>query len=327
MMGGVIVDCGVYAEGERQDLPRNPETVAQAIDDDGRCFGWVGLHEPTDAEMRRVQKLFGLHELAVEDALKAHQRPKVEKFGDGLVVVLRTLWYVDEGDAVETGQVSVFISPRYVVTVRHGEGGELATTRQQLEERASMLGHGPAAVLWAICDAVVDDYESVAEQVEMDVDEVESSVFSPERTSDAERIYRLKREVLEMRRAIDPLRDPMEQFAHGVAGINPKASPFFRDVADHLNRVSDQTEAIDILLSSALNAHLARVSVQQNDDMRKISAWVAIAAVPTMLAGIYGMNFDNMPELRWHFGYYAVLLLIALVCFTMYCVFRKVGWL
>jgi len=268
-----------------------------------------------------------LHDLAVEDALQVHQRPKVERFGDMILVVLRTLWYVDEGDAVETGQVTAFIGQRYVVTVRHGEGGELATTRHQLEERASMLGHGPAAVLWAICDAIVDQYETVAEQVEIDVDEIEGSVFSPERTSDAERIYGLKREVLEMRRAIDPLREPMEEFAHGVAGLGPKASPFFRDVADHLTRVSEQTESIDVLLQSALNAHLARVSVQQNDDMRKISAWVAIAAVPTMLAGIYGMNFDNMPELRWHYGYYAVLLLMAVVCSTMYAFFRKVGWL
>jgi magnesium transporter len=326
-MGCVIVDCGVYAEGGRRDLPKDPETVAQAIDDDHESFGWIGLHDPSDAEMQRVQRLFDLHDLAVEDALQIHQRPKVERFGDMILVVLRTLWYVDEGDAVETGQVTAFIGQRYVVTVRHGEGGELATTRHQLEERASMLGHGPAAVLWAICDAIVDQYETVAEQVEIDVDEIESSVFSPERTSDAERIYRLKREVLEMRRAIDPLREPMEGFAHGIAGLGPKASPFFRDVADHLTRVSEQTESIDVLLQSALNAHLARVSVQQNDDMRKISAWVAIAAVPTMLAGIYGMNFDNMPELRWHFGYYAVLLLMAVVCTTMYRFFRKVGWL
>jgi magnesium transporter len=323
----VIVDCGVYAEGERKDLPRDPETVAQAIDDDGECFGWVGLHEPSEAEMQRVQRLFGLHELAVEDAMQAHQRPKVERFGDAILVVLKTLWYVDEGDAVETGQVTVFVGPRYVVTVRLGDGGELATTRQRLEERASMLGHGPGAVLWAICDAAVDDYEVVAESVELDVDEVESSVFSSERTSDAERIYRLKREVLEMRRAIQPLKEPMEQFAHGFPGINPKAAPYFRDVADHVERVGEATEGLDTLLSSALNAHLARVSVQQNDDMRKISAWVAIAAVPTMLAGIYGMNFDNMPELRWHFGYYAIVLLMVVACVTMYGFFRKVGWL
>jgi magnesium transporter len=164
------------------------------------CFGWVGLHEPDAAELARVQQLFGLHELAVEDALKPHQRPKVERYGDSLVVVLRTLWYVDEHDAVETGQVSVFIGKRYVVTVRHGEGAGLTTAREVLEDRAGVVGHGPAAVLWAICDSVVDGYEAVAAAVEVDVDEIESSVFSRDRTSDAARIYTLKREVLEMRR-------------------------------------------------------------------------------------------------------------------------------
>ncbi|TDO47943.1 magnesium transporter [Kribbella sp. VKM Ac-2527] len=324
----MIVDCGVYAKGERQDLPKDPETVAQAIDDNGECFGWVGLHEPTPAEMHRVQQLFDLHELAVEDALQAHQRPKVERFGDSIVVVLRTLWYIDEEDAVETGQVSVFVGKRYVVTVRHGEGAPLSTARQELEERASVLGHGPAAVLWAICDSIVDGYESVAEQVEVDVDEVETSVFSAERTSDAERIYLLKREVLEMRRAIGPLTEPMESFAHGaVPLISPEAAPFFRDVADHVVRVADQTDALNTLLSSALNAHLARVSVQQNEDMRRIAAWVGIAAALTAIAGIYGMNFDNMPELRWYYGYYACLTVMAVTSTTMYAAFRRAGWL
>ena len=324
----MIVDCGVYAGGERQDLPRDPETVAKAIDDDGRCFGWVGLHEPSAEEMHRVQELFDLHPLAVEDSLKPHQRPKVERFGESIVVVLRTLWYVDEGDAVETGQVSVFVGKRYVVTVRHGEGAPLATARHELEERASILGHGPAAVLWAICDSVVDGYETVAEAVEVDVDEVETSVFSSERTSDAERIYTLKREVLEMLRAIVPLREPIGSFARAeIPLISAQAAPFFRDVADHVNRVADQTEGLDALLSSALSAHLARVSVQQNDDMRRITAWVAIAAVPTALAGIYGMNFDNMPELRWYYGYFACLALMAAVCGVMYAGFRRAGWL
>lgn len=160
------------------------------------------------------------------------------------------------------------------------------------------------------------------------MDEIESSVFSKDRTSDAERIYTLKREVLEMRRAIVPLREPMELFAHGdVRGIDPEAAPFFRDVVDHVIRVSDQTEALDALLNSALNAHLARVSVQQNDDMRRIAAWVAIAAVPTMIAGIYGMNFENMPELRWYYGYFIILALMATICTTMYAAFRRAGWL
>ncbi|WP_328993752.1 magnesium/cobalt transporter CorA [Kribbella sp. NBC_01245] len=324
----MIVDCGVYAEGVRQELPRTPETVAQALVDHKGCFGWVGLHEPNPEELVTVQKLFGLHELAVEDALKPHQRPKIERYGESLVVVLRTLWYVDAEDAVETGQVSIFVGDRYVVTVRHGKGGGLATARQELEERASVLGHGPPAVLWAVCDSIVDGYEAVAASVEVDVDEIESSVFSKDRTSDAERIYTLKREVLEMRRAIVPLREPMELFAHGdVRGIDPEAAPFFRDVVDHVIRVSDQTEALDALLNSALNAHLARVSVQQNDDMRRIAAWVAIAAVPTMIAGIYGMNFENMPELRWYYGYFIILALMATICTTMYAAFRRAGWL
>jgi magnesium transporter len=324
----VIVDSAVYAEGVRQDLPRDPETVAAAIAGNKGCFGWVGLHEPTPDELATVQKLFDLHELAVEDALKPHQRPKIERYGDALVVVLRTLWYVDAEDAVETGQVSVFVGKRYVVTVRHGEGGGLATARHELEERASVLGHGPPAVLWAVCDSVVDGYETVAASVEVDVDEIESSVFSEDRTSDAERIYTLKREVLEMRRAIVPLREPMELFAHGdVRGIDAEAAPFFRDVADHVIRVSDQTEALDALLSSALSAHLARVSVQQNDDLRRISAWVAIAAVPTSIAGVYGMNFDNMPELRWYYGYFVILGAMFAICTTLYVAFRRAGWL
>jgi magnesium transporter len=327
-MAGVIVDCGVYREGTRQPVPKNPETVATAIDGDADCFGWIGLHEPTEEELTRVQKLFGLHPLAVEDALKPHQRPKIERYDESLVVVLRTLWYVDQYDAVETGQVSVFVGKRYVVTVRHGEGGELATARADLEDRAQLLGHGPAAVLWAICDAVVDGYDTVATSVEVDVDEVEASVFSPERTSDAARIYYLKREVLEMRRAILPLREPLDRFAHGeVKEVSREAAPFFRDVADHLIRVAEQTEGLDALLSSALGAHLARVSVQQNDDMRRISAWIAIAAVPTLIAGIYGMNFENMPELHWHYGYYVVVAVMAVACTTLYRFFRRVGWL
>jgi magnesium transporter len=328
-MRSVIVDSAVYAEGVRRDLPKDPESVARAIADDAGCFGWIGLHEPSAAELDRVQHLFGLHQLAVEDALKPHQRPKLELYGDdSLVMVLRTLWYVDEHDAVETGQVSVFAGPRYVITVRHGEGGELATARQELESRTSVLGHGPAAVLWAICEAVVDSFELVADSVEVDVSEVEASVFSPHRTSDAERIYSLKREVLEMRRAVLPLREPMHRIIHGgVPGIDEKAAPFFRDVADGLGRAADHTETLDALLDSALAAHLARVSVQQNDDLRRISAWVAIAAVPTMIGGIYGMNFDNMPELRTQSGYYVILAVMAAACTALYAGFRRAGWL
>jgi magnesium transporter len=212
--------------------------------------------------------------------------------------------------------------------VRHGAGAGLAGTRHDLEQRAAVLGHGPASVVYAVCDRVVDEYAQVAKALEIDVDEVEQSVFSTERTSDAERIYLLKREVLEFRRAVAPLREPMSRFAHGtVPGVPGEAAPFFRDVLDHVVRVSEQVDAIDALLSNALNAHLARLSLQQNEDMRKISAWIAIAALPTMVAGIYGMNFEYMPELGWRYGYPTVLVVLVASCAMLYRLFKRSGWL
>ncbi|MPZ97034.1 MAG: magnesium/cobalt transporter CorA [Propionibacteriales bacterium] len=293
-----------------------------------RDFVWIGLHDPEEGELATVAETFGLHPLAVEDALHAHQRPKVERYGDGLFLVLKTLWYVHETDEVETGEINLFVGERYVVTVRHGSGVDLAGARRDLEERAAVLGHGPGSVVYAVCDRVVDEYESVAAELEIDVDEIEQSVFSTERTNDAERIYLLKREVLEFRRAAGPLRDPMARFANGsVAGVQADAAPFFRDVHDHVVRVFEQVGALDDLLGNALTANLATLSLQQNDDMRRISAWVAIAAANTLIAGVYGMNFDHMPELGWQYGYPLVLVLMAVVGVGMYRLFRRAGWL
>ena len=191
-----------------------------------------------------------------------------------------------------------------------------------------MLGHGPSAVVYAICDRVVDSYEEVAASVEIDVDEVEESVFSPGRSDDSARIYVLKRELAEMRRAVNPLREPMKRFASGsVSGVTQEAAPFFRDVADHVVRVSETIDSLDNLLSAAFDALIARISVQQNDDVRKISAWVAIAAVGTLIAGVYGMNFDNMPELHWEWGYPLVLVVMVVACTLLYRGFRRNGWL
>jgi magnesium transporter len=289
----VIVDCAVYRQGSRLDLDaRDDMGRAVRAADQPQDFVWIGVFEPSAQELEQVAREFGLHPLAVEDAVHAHQRPKLERYGGALFLVLKTLWYVDESDSVETGEIAMFVGERFVVTVRHGAGAGLAGTRHDLEQRAAVLGHGPASVVYAVCDRVVDEYAQVAKALEIDVDEVEQSVFSTERTSDAERIYLLKREVLEFRRAVAPLREPMSRFAHGtVPGVPGEAAPFFRDVLDHVVRVSEQVDAIDALLSNALNAHLARLSLQQNEDMRKISAWIAIAALPTMVAGIYGMNF------------------------------------
>jgi len=326
----MIVDCALYRDGVRVPLDVSTHDLGAVRDarrGDGD-FVWVGLHEPGQEEMSQVAELFGLHPLAVEDALHAHQRPKLERYDETLFLVLKTLWYVDERDAVETGEIALFVGGDFVVSVRHGEGTELHTARRDLEQRAHLLGHGPAAVIYAICDRVVDGYEDVAAEVEIDVDEVEASVFSTTRSDDSERIYVLKRELSEMRRAVNPLKDPMKRFAAGqVAGVSEESAPFFRDVADHLVRVSETIESLDGLLSTAFDALQARISVQQNDDMRKISAWVAIAAVGTLVAGVYGMNFEYMPELQWDYGYFVALALMLVASVALYRLFKKSGWL
>jgi magnesium transporter len=326
----MIVDSALYRDGVRvavdcatDDLETMRRSVARPGD-----FVWVGLHEPGAAELDRVADLFGLHPLAVEDALHAHQRPKLERYDESLFLVLKTLWYVDEEDAVETGEINLFVGSDFVVSVRHGKGTELHTARVDLEQRAVVLGHGPSAVLYAICDRVVDSYEDVAASLETDVDEVEESVFSPVRTYDSRRIYVLKRELAEMRRAVIPLKEPMKRFATGsVPLVSADAAPFFRDVADHLVRVSEGIETLDTLLSTAFEAHLAQISVQQNEDMRKISAWVAIAAAGTLIAGVYGMNFTDMPELHWRLGYPYALGLMVLSSLVLYRLFKRSGWL
>jgi len=326
----MIVDSALYRDGLRVQVEcarDDLEAVRDAAGGEGD-FVWVGLHDPTEAELDEVSKLYALHPLAVEDALHAHQRPKLEQYAGILFLVLKTLWYVDELDAVETGEINLFVGEDFVVSVRHGEGTELHTARLDLEKKTQVLGHGPSAVVYAICDRVVDSYEEVAASVEIDVDEVEESVFSPGRSDDSARIYVLKRELAEMRRAVNPLREPMKRFASGsVSGVTQEAAPFFRDVADHVVRVSETIDSLDNLLSAAFDALLARISVQQNDDVRKISAWVAIAAVGTLIAGVYGMNFDNMPELHWEYGYFIVLGVMLLASVGLYRLFKKSGWL
>ena len=326
----MIVDSALYRKGGRVDVdcaPQDLHDLRSRITDEGD-FVWVGLHQPTEAELEDVAIAFGLHPLAVEDAFKAHQRPKLERYEDSLFLVLKTLWYVDEDDAVETGEINVFVGHDFVVTVRHGLGSQLQTARRFLESDESVLVHGPSAVVYAVCDTVVDGYISVVDELQIDVDEVEESVFSPARTNDSVRIYTLKREIAEVRRAVMPLRDPMRRFATGaVTGMDEQAAPFFRDVADHLSQAADVVETLDGLLSTAFDAHLARISVQQNDDMRKISAGVGLVAAPTLIAGVYGMNFAYIPELRWHLGYFFALFLMFGTSGALWMWFKKSGWL
>jgi magnesium transporter len=322
----VIVDCGVYRSGARVERPRGLTGVrAEAAAAGG--FAWVGLFEPTAEEFDAVRREFDLHELAVEDAVSAHQRPKLEIYGDTLFLVVKTVRYLGQ-DELDVGEVMVFVGPHFLITVRHGEGGGLGDVRERLETEPDLLRLGPGAALHAVVDRIVDAYESVAEEVREDIDEVETEVFSASGSNPVERIYKLRREALEFGRAIAPLRPALAELtAPGVPNVDAELLPYFRDVADHAARLNDQVETFGSILASALQANLTQVSVRQNEDMRRISAWVAIFAVPTAVAGIYGMNFEHMPELGWRYGYPAVLLLIFVVCLSLYWRFRRAGWL
>ncbi|GHI84541.1 magnesium/cobalt transporter CorA [Streptomyces xanthophaeus] len=330
-MHRVIVDCAMYRDGRRTE---GPEDFSDALDQaraTGDAFVWVGMYEPTEKEFDYVREEFGLHALAVEDALTAHQRPKLEVYDDSLFVVLKPVLYDDDSDTVTTGELMVFIGDSFVVTVRHGEGAPLAAVRHRLEQERDVLRHGPTAVLYAVSDAVVDHYIEVAAELQADLEELEADVFAPNASdtkNTAARIYGFKRQVLEFRRATSPLLQPMDRLAFGrVPFVHERAQPFFRDVADHLTKANEYVEGLDRLLSDALSAHLAQMGVRQNDDMRKISAWAAMAAVPTMVAGIYGMNFDHMPELRQPWGYPALLVLMAVLCAGLHRMFKRRGWL
>lgn len=326
----MIVDNALYRNGVRVDCGKATTDLAgvRALVTDPDDFVWVGLHEPTADELAAVAELFGLHPLAVEDALSAHQRPKLERYEDSLFLALKTLWYVDEDDAVETGEINMFVGHQFVVTVRHGAGGGLHEARLALEGMQNVLAHGTSAVVYAVCDQIVDRYEEVAEALVTDVDEVEASVFASERTNDSARIYVLKRELAEMRRAVLPLRDPVHRFATGaVRGIDSEAAPYFRDVADHLTRVAETIDSLETLLAAAFEAHLAQITIQQNNDMRKISAAVGLVAAPTLVAGVYGMNFQHMPELGWVLGYPMSILMMAGSSLAIWIVARRAGWL
>jgi magnesium transporter len=325
----VIVDCAIYENGERREGDLDVADAARAACDDNPGFVWLGAHEPTAEEFDAVRREFDLHELAVEDAVKAHQRPKLEMYGETLFVVLKTVRYDDATEAIETGQILLFVNPTFIITVRHGEGSDLHPVREAVEKRPDLLRCGPGAILHAVIDRVVDDYEPAVQGLEIDIQQVEEQVFS-EAPGDnpAARIYNLEREVLEFQRAVTPLSAPVDRLARGHFDlISPELRDYFRDVHDHLLRVSGRIEGFRDLLGTALQANLTQVTVRQNADMRRISAWVAILAVPTMVAGIYGMNFEHMPELSWQYGYPAVLVATLLCCLLLYRRFRRAGWL
>jgi magnesium transporter len=334
-LGSSVVNCVTYRDGVRVPEAGDLVDAVERVRKHGDGFVWLGLHEPTDQEFAGIAELFDLHPLAVEDAVEAHQRPKLERYDETLFAVFKTVCYVEHeeltatSEVVNTGEIMVFVGRDFVITVRHGRHGSLGPLREELESDTQQLAKGPAAVLHAIADHVVDDYLNVTDSVQEDIDQVETDVFAENGArADPGRIYQLKRELLELKRAVVPLSRPLEELAtRPIRVVDPEIQAYFRDVSDHLLRAKEHIAAFDELLNSILQAHLAQVTVAQNEDMRKITAWAAVIAVPTMVCGVYGMNFDYMPELHWTFGYPLVIGVISIACLVLYRGFRRNGWL
>jgi magnesium transporter len=324
-----VVDCAFYRDGAREGGQLDVEqahTVLQTAGDHG--FVWIGLHDPAPGAVQALGERFGIPPLAVEDAVHAHQRPKLDVTDETLSIIFKTAAYVDADELVQLGELMLFIGPRFVVTVRHGEASPLAGLREDLEAHPDLLHLGPSAVLYAVADRIVDDYAVVLAGLEVDIEQIEADVFSGTPGNPAERIYRLKREVLAFKNAITPLVAPVQRVVHeGVDVLDPRIAEYMADVRDHLVRDVDQVAGFSELLTSVLNANIAQVSVRDNQDMRKMSAWLAIIAVPTMVFGLYGMNFDAMPELHWSGAYPLVLGTVLAVCGGLYGRFKRSGWL
>jgi magnesium transporter len=323
----VIVDCAVYERGRRQgeSLPilGSREAARQRAG-----FVWLGLYEPSEDEFADATSEFDFHEMAVEDALRAHQRPKLDVYDDSLLVVLKTARYLDDEEEVEFGEILVLLGTGFVVVVRHGAAAPLTAVRRRLEEDTELLALGPSAVLYGILDAVVDGYAPVIDGLDKDIGELEKEVFSEERTNPAARIYFLKREVLEFQQAVASLVDPLDRLTRGHHGyVNEELREYFRDVHDHLIRVAQEVASFRELLTSILDANLAQVGVRQNEDMRRISAWVAVAAVPTLIAGVFGMNFESIPGASRSWGFAAIVVVMVVIAAGLHRIFRRTGWL
>ena len=327
----MIVDRAIYRDGLRTDGDHDLEALADA-GRTGTAVAWIGLYRPSAEEFSTVAAKFGLHELAVEDAVHAHQRPKLERYGETLFCVLRPARYIDEVEDVEFSEIHVFAGPGFVVTVRHGEAPNLAAVRSALETRPDLLRRGPVAILHAIMDRVVDDYARVVAGVGNDVDEIEDEVFGGH-PDVSRRIYALSRHVIAFQRATEPLA-PMLARLIDEPGIGDEEARYLRDVQDHAVRIQEQVDGFRALLENILSVNLtletkalAEASNVQNEEVKKISAWAAILFAPTLVGTIYGMNFENMPELDWRYGYPFALGLMLLVCLTLHRVFSRRGWI
>ncbi len=329
-----IIDNAVYVDGVRSAEPENLEQTFETLAAHGG-MAWIGLYRPTGPEIAAVAAEFGLHELAVEDAISAHQRPKLERYGDNLFTVLRPARYLDDTETVEFGELHIFTGKNFVVTVRHAEMSGVGKVRRRLESRQDLLRHGPEAVLYALLDQVVDDYAPVVAGLENDIDEIEDQLFSGDPTV-SRRIYELARQVIQFQRAIHPLPGMMQQLKGGFKKyvVDTDLQHSLRDVEDHVERVISRANSFRDLLQNALTLdgtltanRQNEASAQQNEQVKKISSWAAIFFAPSFVAGVYGMNFDHMPELHWTFGYPMSIALMAGTAGLMYAIFKRKGWL
>jgi magnesium transporter len=321
----MVIDCALYENGRR--IATIDLDQASAPEPGSGRFVWIGLHEPDEDLLRKVQLRFGLHDLAIEDAHNAHQRAKLEIYGESLFVVLRTVQLQD--GKVTFGETHIFAGRGYVVTVRHGSTTAYKEVRARCEHAPQMLAKGEDFVVYSVMDFVVDHYFPVLHKLEGEVDAIEEAVFAVSRSRiDIERIYELRHDLLLMRRAIQPLQEVCSRIIRfDVPMIDADMQPYFRDVQDHIIRVVESIDNLRDLLNSALEANLLLASIQQNDVTKKLAAWAAILAVPTAIAGIYGMNFEYMPELKSPLGYPLTLAAIFGLCGWLYLRFKQAGWL
>lgn len=321
-----IVNCVAYSDGRRKtdvELSHVHEVLREF-----NQFVWIGLHEPSEEILEQVQREFGLHDLAVEDAHNAHQRPKIEMYGDSLFVVLRTA-HTNKEHHIEFGETHFFVGTNYIVSVRHGSSISYADVRSRCESSPQMLNKGPGFALYAVMDFIVDQYYPVVHQMEMELEVIEDKVFKEKPSRETtEQIYQLKRELLEVKRAVSPLVDVCNRLMRfDIKSISDETRPYFRDIYDHVVRINEMVENTRELLNTALEANFSLISISQNDVSKKFAGWAAIIAVPTMVAGFYGMNFKFIPETEWPYGFYVVLLATVALCLLIYYLFRRSGWL
>ena len=330
-----LVDSAIYVDGGRLRSPKTLADTYRMFRDEPGSMAWIGLYRPSEEQLLSLARQFALHELAVEDAIVAHQRPKLERYGDTLFVVLRPARYLDDAEEVDFGELHVFVGRDFVLTVRHSETPDLAVVRRRMESDPGLLARGPEAVLYAILDAVVDGYAPVVAGLQNDIDEIETEVFRGE-ASVSRRIYELSREVVEFQRAARPLMRILDALVAGFEkhGIDEELRSYLRDVTDHATTVAERVDSFRQMLQDILTVNATLVTQAQNEEMKaqneevkKISAWAAILFAPTLIGTIYGMNFRRMPELHWYYGYPFALALMAAVCATLYLAFKRRGWL